>query len=200
MPNELTVNETAILADVPKRSVEKTIEIGVVKPKFRVMALSGRKARVLPIETVAYLSLLKSSALGELSPKGKKTIWTHIRNAFAHNHTFVELGMGLSLDIHTLDEEWVSKARTYVEARDEYLDSDPEIFGGAVVVKGTRLPVFAIRDRVKDGDTLEDLLEDYPDVSRDAFEAAILYAESHPKRGRPAAGGRPWEEHPAADG
>ncbi len=41
------------------------------------------------------------------------------------------------------------------------------------------------------GDTLDELAADNPDIPREAFEAALVYARTHPLVGRP--GGRPWE-------
>ena len=50
--------------------------------------------------------------------------------------------------------------------------------------------VYSVLGRVDHGDTVEELLEDNPDLSREAIEAALTYARSHPFIGRP--GGRPW--------
>jgi uncharacterized protein (DUF433 family) len=44
--------------------------------------------------------------------------------------------------------------------------------------------------RVAHGETVDDVLSDNPDLSRDIVEAAITYARTHPLMGRP--GGRPW--------
>ena len=38
--------------------------------------------------------------------------------------------------------------------------------------------------------TIDDLIDDYPEVPREAFEAAEFYAWAHPLRERPSA--RPW--------
>ena len=40
------------------------------------------------------------------------------------------------------------------------------------------------------GEALDDVAEDNPDLAREALEAAVVYARTHPLRGRP--GGRPW--------
>jgi len=40
--------------------------------------------------------------------------------------------------------------------------------------------------RLTSGDTIDILKEDYPDIPRQAFEAAFLYAQTHPQVGRPA--------------
>ena len=57
--------------------------------------------------------------------------------------------------------------------------------GGRPVIKGARLTVSAIYGRLSSGDTLESLLEEYPEIPREAFEAAFLYGKTHPRVGRP---------------
>ena len=67
---------------------------------------------------------------------------------------------------------------------------DEEIKGGTPVIRGTRMTVYAVLGRVDHGETIDDILADNPDLTREALEAAIIYARSHPLVGRP--GGRPW--------
>ena len=52
------------------------------------------------------------------------------------------------------------------------------------------MSVYSVLGRVENGDTVEDILAENPDLARDAIEAAVIYARSHPMVGRP--GGRPW--------
>src|SRR5437016_12072783 len=67
---------------------------------------------------------------------------------------------------------------------------DEEIKVGTPVIRGTRRTVYAVLGRVDHGETIDDILADNPDLTREALEAAIIYARSHPLVGRP--GGRPW--------
>ena len=96
------------------------------------------------------------------------------------------------LDFKRLSSDSLSKAARYRKARDHYIASRPEVLGGAPVVAGTRLSVYAILGRLQDGDGVDDLVEDYPEVPPEAFEAAEIYAKAHPLRGRPS--GRPWRQ------
>ena len=67
---------------------------------------------------------------------------------------------------------------------------DEAIKGGTRVIRGTRITVYSMLGRVEHGETVDDILGDNPDLSREAVEAAITYARTHPLMGRP--GGRPW--------
>ena len=51
--------------------------------------------------------------------------------------------------------------------------ADPEILGGTPVFIGTRVPVHALIDFLEGGDTIEDLLENYPGVSREQVVAFL---------------------------
>jgi uncharacterized protein (DUF433 family) len=54
---------------------------------------------------------------------------------------------------------------------------NPEILGGAPVFRGTRVPIQALFDYLKGGETLEDFLEGFPTVSREAAVAALEEAK-----------------------
>jgi uncharacterized protein (DUF433 family) len=53
---------------------------------------------------------------------------------------------------------------------------DPKIMLGKPVIKGTRLPVEIIVEKVAYGATLDDLRQDYPFLTADDVRAALLYA------------------------
>jgi len=50
--------------------------------------------------------------------------------------------------------------------RSSVFHSDPEILGGMVVFKGTRVPLQNLIDYIEGGYTLDDFLEDFPSVTR----------------------------------
>jgi len=53
---------------------------------------------------------------------------------------------------------------------------DPKIMLGKPVIKGTRLTVELILEKVAYGETVEDLKRDYPFLTEDDIKAALLYA------------------------
>jgi uncharacterized protein (DUF433 family) len=54
---------------------------------------------------------------------------------------------------------------------------DPEIMHGTPVFSGTRVPVQTLFDYLEGGETLEDFLEGFPTVSRDAALSALEEAK-----------------------
>ena len=97
---------------------------------------------------------------------------------------------GTTLDLAFLSTGTLGHAERYRNARDQFITSHPDILGCTPVIDGTRIPVHAVLGRFQGGETLQDLIDDDPEVPPEAFEAAELYARAHPLRGRPS--GRPW--------
>lgn len=57
------------------------------------------------------------------------------------------------------------------------ISRNKEILGGTPVFRGTRVPVKALWDYLKAGDTVEDFLEDFPSVGREQAIALIERAQ-----------------------
>lgn len=63
----------------------------------------------------------------------------------------------------------------------DVLSSDPEIVSGAVVFKGTRVPVDALFENLAGGTSLEEFLDDFPTVEREQAEAVLSLASDNLK-------------------
>ena len=187
---DLTVRETAALSRVPRTTVEKALEAGVLRAVTAPARLRGGATRYLPIRAVAYFHSLKAANLIDLPLRHKRAIWGHLAGLEPLRLGAVEFTRGTTLDLERLAADALRDAERYREARNRYIASDADILGGTPVIAGTRLTVYAILGRLQDGDTVDDLAADYPEVPREAFAAAELYARAHPLRGRPS--GRPW--------
>ncbi len=53
------------------------------------------------------------------------------------------------------------------------IERSPEKVGGAWVFKGTRVPVAALFENLKDGASLDEFLEWFPGVTRNQVEAVL---------------------------
>jgi uncharacterized protein (DUF433 family) len=62
--------------------------------------------------------------------------------------------------------------------RNEVITKDPDILGGTPVFRGTRVPFQALLDYLEGGQTLDEFLEDFPTVSREAAVLALEHAKS----------------------
>ena len=55
---------------------------------------------------------------------------------------------------------------------------DPQVCHGQACIQGTRIPVHQILWMLANGDTIEELLEDYPSLTREDILACLDYAAS----------------------
>lgn len=53
---------------------------------------------------------------------------------------------------------------------------DPEIRHGKSCIKGTRVPVHLILDLLGGGSSVEEILDDYPDLKTEDIRACLEYA------------------------
>ena len=58
----------------------------------------------------------------------------------------------------------------------ERISIDPKVCHGQACIKGTRIPVHQIVRMLANGDTIEELLEEYPSLERDDILACLDYA------------------------
>ena len=59
---------------------------------------------------------------------------------------------------------------------DRRITIDPQVCHGQACIKGTRIPVHQILQMLANGDTIEDLLREYPSVTRQDIFACFDYA------------------------
>jgi uncharacterized protein (DUF433 family) len=55
---------------------------------------------------------------------------------------------------------------------------DPDVLGGTPVFRGTRVPFQTLLEYIEGGQTLDEFLDDFPTVSRDAAVSALEHAQS----------------------
>ncbi|MGO8704505.1 MAG: DUF433 domain-containing protein [Candidatus Brocadiia bacterium] len=54
--------------------------------------------------------------------------------------------------------------------------ADPSVCHGQACIRGTRIPVSVVLDNIADGATTEDIIAEYPSLSKEDIQAAIAYA------------------------
>jgi uncharacterized protein (DUF433 family) len=57
-----------------------------------------------------------------------------------------------------------------------HIESHPDIMFGKPVVKGTRIPVDIILEKLAYGNSIESIMSDYPQLTRDDIYACLYYA------------------------
>ncbi|KEQ52856.1 hypothetical protein BV95_02847 [Sphingobium chlorophenolicum] len=90
----------------------------------------------------------------------------------------------LTIDLRPFFERSIERLARLDAAR-ELVISSADILGGTPIIGGTRIPVHDIAAAMAAGVPEDEILEDYPSLTRDKLALALLYAEANPLRGRP---------------
>ena len=65
-----------------------------------------------------------------------------------------------------------------VNLSDGVIVKDLDILGGTPIFRGTRVPFQALLDYLEGGETLDEFIDDFPTVSREAAISALELAKS----------------------
>jgi len=65
-----------------------------------------------------------------------------------------------------------------VKLAGEVIVKDPDVLGGTPVFRGTRVPFQALLDYLEGGQTLDEFIDDFPTVTREAAISALELANS----------------------
>jgi uncharacterized protein (DUF433 family) len=117
-----------------------------------------------------------SSSFRSVSSNGGKSLSCEIRgtSAFRISHgARAQLGVVKSSRGRKLPER--GRSRTVKKA--DVVPRDPEVVSGALVFKGTRVPVEILIQHLAAGDSLDEFLENFPSVAR---EQAVAYLKMTP--------------------
>ncbi len=193
MPNGFSAREVAELANVPVRAVDKAIEEKVLAG---VRVGSRGRRRMLPLHAVPYTAIVARLPV-TLSLAAKRDLARALGRRSADGMTAepLEIAPAVMVDVPALvGPDLAGRAARYGKAREDHIVIDPEVMGGTPILRGTRMTVYSVLGRLNGGDSIDDIIDDNPHLTREAVETAALYARTHPIVGRP--GGRPWTKAP----
>jgi uncharacterized protein (DUF433 family) len=81
----------------------------------------------------------------------------------------------------------IDRSPSGVRMEVQYLSRNPEIMSGALCFNGTRVPVQSLFDYLEGSSSLEEFLDDFPSVSREAAIAVLEVAKERLFAHAPAA-------------
>ena len=58
------------------------------------------------------------------------------------------------------------------------IELDPKVCNGRPVIKGTRIPVSVILGQMAEGESLDSILNGYPELTKEDIRDALLYASA----------------------
>lgn len=69
---------------------------------------------------------------------------------------------------------------------ENYIVKDPTVCGGQAVIKGTRVTLHTLLASLSEGDSIEEIVDDFPTVSVEAIRAVIAFAAASAREDLPA--------------
>lgn len=177
--NLFTPAEAAAVAEVPMKAVYKTVAERL--PKASVIQRSGRT--YLTPQAVICVRL-DYELPKDVPVKVRRFVFGKLKESSSNR---VEYGTPLFsyvVDARPTAKSITERLQRYRRAM-ELVVEDPEIQGGAATFKGTRLLVHHIAGLLQRGVPIAELREDYPNLTQEMIEAARIYVQAHPRRGRP---------------
>lgn len=176
MTDVLTVNEAAALFGLDEGRIRKDVEHGVFgagsPPRFELSA-------------VVYLRALVDFGF-ELGVDDRKKLYGLIVRALKMRKppATTELSPITELKLGKLVGEVTERIDRFDAWRNRIV-TDPKVLGGEPVFPRTRLAVRHVGGMLLRGGSPKEIREDYPQLTDDDIEFAKLYAQAHPRVGRP---------------
>lgn len=172
----LSANEAACVTGVPLKQVHRIIDAGLLgdavksRKGSRVILGRGLVGLKLAYETTDILTL-----------EGRRRLVHHLLDNPGAKTVRED---AVSVDLRPMESE-VRRGLTTLEEARKMIATENDVLAGAPCFKGTRIPIHDIAEMVANGDDISTIRAAYPTLTEAQIEAAVLYAEAYPRRGRP---------------
>jgi uncharacterized protein (DUF433 family) len=174
---QFTAAEAAFVLQEPLRSIKKALDEGPVRPVL--IRKAGASVRAIGWPDLFYLFAMRSLR-EELTPKARVEFYEALRRSPPERGSEVRFGR-FRVAVADLIDEAELRTRMLEELAEKVEFRDD----GEALIKGTDIEVHRIAALLEGGLAVDDILADYPSLTRDAIDTAKLYADAHPKPGRP---------------
>ena len=175
----LSANEAACVTGVPLKQVHRIIDTGLLGSA----ADTRNGSRVILRGALVGLKLAHEMT-DVFTLDGRRRL---VRYLFDNPKAKVARDRCVSVDIRLMKSEVRSGLSSLARAR-RSITTDEAVLGGAACIKGTRIPAHDIAEMLANGDDSRAIREAYPALVEEQIEAAALYAQAYPRRGRPRRG------------
>ncbi len=170
-----TPNEAAALVEIPAKRVYKELEYAIITSNANPPRLS--------FAALVYLKALREVDF-TFSVDFRTLLYSRLVDAIAHKTTHVEVARYFVLQLDAISLE-LSELITRFNRWKNSLVTNPAIMGGETVFPNSRLTVRHIGTMLERGELKEVIQEDYPYLSDEDIEFALLYVRAYPVVGRP---------------
>lgn len=172
--------EAAFVTDLSRKTIDQAID----RKEVRLLPVrrAGEARRSLGYSELVYLRMRREVS-GTLSPSARRTLYAELRRSLPQNPRLANVEIGPVTVATAGAIQAVRDRLAQLRRARRHVVIDPAVRAGEPVVRGTRVPVHVLAELAAQGARREELLEDFPALSPDALDAALLYARLHPRRG-----------------
>ena len=172
----MSVNEAACVTGVPLKQVHRIIDAGLLGEA----AQNHEGARVVHRDALVGLKLAHETT-EVLTLDGRRRL---VRYLLDHPRAGTARENHVSVDVRPMRGEVRNGLSRLAKAR-KSISADEAVLFGAACIKGTRIPAHDVAEMLDNGDSMDDVRTAYPALKKAQIEAATLYAQAYPRRGRP---------------
>ncbi|MBN9505365.1 MAG: DUF433 domain-containing protein [Altererythrobacter sp.] len=174
---QFTAAEAAFVLREPVRAVKKSLDLGPVRPVL--LRRQGGSVRAIEWRDLFYLYAVRALR-DELTPKARGEFYEALQQTPIERRDEVSFGR-FRVSVRDLVEE-VEQRTSDLAALAEKVEFRAD---GEPLLKGAEVEVYRIAALLDGGASIEQVLEDYPSLSREHVATARAYADAYPKAGRP---------------
>ena len=181
----LSVREAAVVAGVAHRRVHRMIDDDLLPQAALVQGGPERRLRPAACAMIRFEAANGAALTKEL----RRRVMRALLDAGEGEGETVFAAGDVTVDLSRALRETAQGLEALRRAEAEVI-TDPDVRGGLPVLRGTRIGVHEAAGLARSGG-VEEALVAYPSLTRERVEAALLYAEAHPRLGRPRRPGPP---------
>ncbi|MCY3824569.1 MAG: DUF433 domain-containing protein [Nitrospinae bacterium] len=175
----MSANEAACVTGVPLKQVHRIIDSGLLG----AAAKSHKGSRVVLRDGLVGLRLAHETT-DTLTLDGRRRL---VRYLLENPKAATARENHVSVDVRPMKGQ-VRRGLSRLTRARKMIAADEAVLSGAACIKGTRIPAHDIAEMLANGDAVDAVRAAYPVLTEAQIEAAALYAQAYPRRGRPRRG------------
>ncbi len=174
----LTLNEAGYVVGQSNTAINRAVDRGLIKAKLQRRG-NIRLRKVGPAE-LRFLAI-SGEVDRKLTPAGRREVYEAMRRLPTDAH-HLEIGV-MTFRLVDVDRRIAGRLKRLEEVKTLIVERP----GAEPVLRGTDLPVYEIAALTR-GQTVAEIVEDYPGLTPAQVDAAAEYVKVYPKTGRPLPG------------
>jgi uncharacterized protein (DUF433 family) len=171
----LTLNEAGYVVEQSSTAINRAVDRGVIKATLQ--RRGNTRLRKVGAAELRFLAIA-GEVERKLTPAGRRAVYEAIRRLSSDDHQ-AKVGI-MEFSLIEADRRIAARLQRLHDVKALIDERD----GVDAVLRGSNVSVHEIAALVQ-GQTIEEILEDYPGLARNEVEAAVEFAKVYPRTGRP---------------